>query len=44
MKLKMTKYDKIRFWSKVDKSGDCWIWIGYIDKDGYGSFGINCNK
>lgn len=28
-----------RFWSKVDKSGDCWLWTAAIDK-GYGSFTI----
>lgn len=27
-----------RFWSKVDKSGDCWVWLARKDKDGYGSF------
>ncbi len=26
-----------RFWSKVDKSGDCWLWTG-TKRDGYGSF------
>jgi hypothetical protein len=26
------------FWSKVDKSGDCWLWIGGKQSDGYGSF------
>lgn len=25
-----------RFWSKVDKSGDCWIWTGACDSKGYG--------
>lgn len=25
-----------RFWAKVDRSGDCWTWIGYIAPDGYG--------
>jgi len=25
------------FWSKVDKSGDCWIWNGYVNVHGYGS-------
>lgn len=25
-----------RFWEKVDKSGDCWIWTAATDKDGYG--------
>jgi len=32
-----------RFWSKVDKSGDCWEWIGSFYKDGYGSFNIRRN-
>jgi hypothetical protein len=27
-----------RFWEKVDKSGECWIWTGCKDKDGYGFF------
>lgn len=26
-----------RFWSKVDKSGECWIWTG-VRQNGYGSF------
>ena len=25
-----------RFWSKVDKSGECWIWTGTKDQKGYG--------
>ncbi len=25
-----------RFWSKVDKSGDCWLWTGAKDALGYG--------
>lgn len=31
----------IRFWSKVDKSGECWEWTAYTDKKGYGSFRLN---
>lgn len=27
-----------RFWEKVDKSGDCWLWIACLNKDGYGTF------
>ena len=29
-----------RFWSKVDKSGDCWLWLGARTAQGYGSFKI----
>lgn len=28
-----------RFWAKVDKSGDCWEWTGYLAPNGYGQFG-----
>ena len=24
------------FWSRIDKSGDCWVWTGPKDRDGYG--------
>lgn len=27
-----------RFWSKVDKSGDCWLWTACADLRGYGFF------
>lgn len=27
-----------RFWSQVDKSGDCWIWTGLRFTSGYGRF------
>jgi len=35
-----------RFWSKVDKRGDdeCWNWLGYKDKDGYGTFNPTSKK
>jgi len=29
-----------RFWSKVDTSGECWVWIGHRNKRGYGAFHI----
>ena len=28
--------DAGEFWTKVDKSGDCWIWTGPRDRLGYG--------
>jgi HNH endonuclease len=30
-----------RFWNKVDKSGDCWLWTGYVTPQGYGMFRLN---
>ena len=29
-----------RFWSKVDKSGECWVWIAATDRFGYGRFRV----
>lgn len=29
-----------RFWTKVDKSGDCWLWVAATNPAGYGRFGI----
>lgn len=29
-----------RFWSKADKSGECWLWTSAIGDDGYGLFGV----
>ena len=25
-----------RFWKSIDRSGDCWLWTGALDPDGYG--------
>jgi len=30
-----------RFERKVDKAGDCWLWIAYIRRDGYGYFWVD---
>ena len=27
-----------RFWSYVDRSGECWTWLGHKNPKGYGSF------
>ena len=29
-----------RWMSKVDKSGDCWLWTSRIDRYGYGKFTV----
>lgn len=33
-----------RFWSKVDKSGDCWLWTAAKYSNGYGHFGIDAER
>lgn len=36
------RYDSAgRFWSHVDKSGECWLWTGYHISTGYGRLGVN---
>lgn len=30
-----------RFWAKVDKSGECWLWLGCKNARGYGVFNIS---
>lgn len=32
-----------RFWEKVDKSGDCWLWMGSKSKLGYGGLSVMKN-
>ncbi len=29
---------EVRFWAKVDKSGDCWLWTARLSHNGYGRF------
>lgn len=36
----ITAQDIARFWSYVDKSGECWIWLGCKNHDGYGRFNL----
>jgi hypothetical protein len=33
-----------RFWTKVDKTGDCWLWTGAKLPNGYGTHGGGSNK
>ncbi len=30
-----------RFMEKVDKTGNCWLWTGSLDRDGYGRLSID---
>lgn len=32
-----------RFWEKVDKTGDCWIWTASSDEHGYGRLSMQIN-
>ena len=34
----MKKTTEERFWEKVDKTGECWLWTGYCLPTGYGRF------
>ena len=31
---------RLRFWAKVDKSGECWIWTAARSAGGYGQIGV----
>jgi hypothetical protein len=31
----------VRFWSRVDKTADCWLWTGSINSSGYGVLHID---
>ncbi len=31
---------KARFWAKVDRSADCWLWTAWKRTSGYGGFGL----
>ncbi len=34
----MNKSAETRFWEQVDKTGNCWMWEGFRNGDGYGRF------
>ena len=38
--LSITPLDEKRFWDKVDKTENCWLWRGCVDHFGYGRFGV----
>jgi hypothetical protein len=31
----------VRFWSRVDRSGECWLWMSYANAAGYGRISID---
>lgn len=31
-----------RFWSKVDRTSECWRWSAYVRPNGYGQFHVEC--
>jgi len=33
-----------RFWVKVDKTGDCWLWMAGLCSGGYGQFRISTER
>jgi len=39
---KKYSYDEMvaAFWAKVDRTGDCWLWIARRQTDGYGQFRV----
>ncbi len=38
-RMNLTTEEQARFDSKIDKtSGECWLWTGPLDRDGYGNF------
>lgn len=34
----MNEQDMVEFWRRVDKSGECWTWMGTMASSGYGKF------
>lgn len=36
----MRQVDIDRFWSKVDRRGDCWLWAGRLNRHGYGELKV----
>lgn len=36
----LTEAEWLRFWSKVDKTETCWLWVGAGKRKGYGRFSV----
>jgi hypothetical protein len=41
---RLTQPIEQRFWSKVDRSGECWLWTGGAWNSGYGQFRLSGQK
>lgn len=37
----MRSLEPARMWSRVDKTGDCWVWTGATVHNGYGTISVN---
>lgn len=37
---KLSDRQRSAFWSKVDRSGDCWVWTGVVSGSGYGRINV----
>lgn len=44
--INLTEKQIKHFWTKIDKKSDteCWLWLGSVDKDGYGRMSIYQSK
>lgn len=40
----MRKSMEDRFWSKVDQSDGCWMWMAHRERGGYGTFRLGARK
>jgi hypothetical protein len=40
----LTAANVASFWSKVEKTEDCWVWSGTTRPDGYGQLGVGSMK
>ena len=34
----MPEFNEALFWRKVERTKTCWLWTGYINKEGYGEY------
>jgi hypothetical protein len=42
--LEKVAFHQTDFWSKIEKSDDCWEWRGNIRTNGYGAFKVRCDE